>query len=164
MPIIVDRHASVLRAQARRFIGENPAAALATSDLAGMPHVATVYCVAHEDLSLYCSTRVEGRKFKNMTERPQVAVAFTNEARLCTIQLTGSAERIENIRLEQEILHQLMTIRYHDPYWPIPSMQLFERGVTNELAILKITPLEMTYANFENPTLHNVKSFFQKVI
>ena len=161
---MVKMHKSSLKEQAYKFIEENRAAALATSNQHGMPHVATVYCVPNRDLSLYFTTSVEGRKFNNMIGNPNVALAFTDEAKLSTIQLTGFSERIEDLHFEQEILHQLMTSRHRDPNWPFPSMQLFEKGSSNELAIMKVTPTEMTYANFEDPQGMEQKSIFQKVI
>lgn len=151
------------RALAHRFIMANRAAALATADKTGVPHVAPVYCIVDENLALYFSTRVEGSKYVNLINHPTVAMAFINEEKLTAIQLTGTAERIENIQLEQDILHKLMTLRHQDPYWPLPTMQLFERGATNELAIIKVVPTEMTYANFEN-TGSKPKQFFQKIL
>jgi nitroimidazol reductase NimA-like FMN-containing flavoprotein (pyridoxamine 5'-phosphate oxidase superfamily) len=157
-------HKFTLKERAYKLIEEHRAAALATSDQICMPHVATVYCVPNKDLSVYFSSRIEGRKLKNLLANPNVAMAFTDETKLRTIQLTGFAEQIEDLYLEQEILHKLMTMRYQDPNWPVPPMQLFEKGYSSQVAIIKVTPTEMTYANFENPQALGRKSFFQKVI
>ena len=150
--------------KARKFIIKHRAGALATTSLKGVPHVATIYCIVDEDLNLYFSTRVEGRKFHNLLENPTVALAFSDEVNMGTVQLTGKAERVESLELEQDILYKLITYRYGEPNWPSPPFKLFERGATNELAIIKVTPFEMTYASFETTTTGRYKPFFEKVI
>jgi uncharacterized pyridoxamine 5'-phosphate oxidase family protein len=150
---------------AYKFITNNRAAALATVSKAGVPHVVSIYCVVHEDLSIYFMTRVEGRKFTNLTYQPKVAMAFTDEKGLKTIQLTGAAERVNSLKLEQTIWHDLM--RFRLPWaeqGPVPAIQLFERGATNELAIIKVMPYEMTFANFEKMANGRYNPFFQKII
>ena len=153
-----------LREQARQFIARNRAAALATVDPKGNPQVATVYCVVDETLAVYFTTRVEARKFTNLMRHPTVAMIFTNENELTTLQLSGEAERIESMELEQEVLSWLMTHRKWDPQWALPTMQLFEHGATNELAIIKVVPSEMTLSNFRKDTSEQHRPFFQKVI
>jgi general stress protein 26 len=146
------------------FISEHRAGSLGTANAAGVPHVAIVYCMVKHDLSLYFSTRVEGRKFQNIMVNPTVALTFLDELGMATIQLMGQAERVQNLELEQEVLHDLITYRYGDPNWPVPPVKLFEQGSTNELAIIKVTPYEMTYANFETSITGRYKPFFTKIL
>lgn len=154
-----------LRKLAYDFVSNNRAAALATVGKNGIPHVVSIYCVIRKDLSLYFMTRVEGRKIVNLLHQPMIAMAFTSEGTLESIQLTGKAERVEDLKLEQEIWHELMHFRIP---WadkgPVPAVQLFESGATNELAIIKVTPKEMTYANFGPMVNGRYKTFFQKII
>jgi nitroimidazol reductase NimA-like FMN-containing flavoprotein (pyridoxamine 5'-phosphate oxidase superfamily) len=153
-----------LKELAYQFMNDNRMAALATSNRRGVPHVAPVFCIARKDLSLFFSSSVEGRKFNNLTDRPTVALSFSDEDSLSTVMLTGTAERINNLNTESEIMHELNMLRHNDPHWPIPSMKLFERGTTNEVAIMKVTPFEMTYANFENIRTELRQPYFQKII
>ncbi len=146
------------------FIRLNRAGALATIDEAGHPHVAIVYVIVHEDLSLYFSTRVEGRKFQNLLDRPVVSLTFFNEDDMESVQLTATAERVESLQLEQEILHKLIVYRYGEPNWPVPPVKMFEQGATNELAIIKITPFELTHASFATNESGRYKPFFQKIL
>ena len=155
---------SSLRKMAKDFIERNRMGSLATSDKQGNPHVATIYCIVNKDLTLYFSTRVESRKYHNLTNRPTVAMTFNNEKDMTTLQLTGVAGRIETLSIEQEILRELILIRYGEPNWPVPPVKLFEHGVTNELAIIKVVPHEMTFANFETTDKGRYKTFFQKII
>lgn len=147
------------------FILTNRAAALATVSPEGIPHVATVYCVLNKDLSLYFMTRVEARKFVNLTNQPKIAMAFTNEPQLQTVQLTGIAERIDDLEIEQAVWHDLMQFRIPtNGQKPVPAIQLFQKGSTNEIAIIKVTPIEMTFANFDLQPDGRYKSFFKKVL
>lgn len=150
---------------AYEFIQDNRTAALATVSSDGIPHVATIYCVVYEDLSLYFMTRVEGRKFANLTHHPKVAMVFSNEGELGTLQLTGKAEQIANMKKEQAVWQDLMRLRTPlSGRSPVPAIQLFERGATNELAIVKVIPYEMTFATFEQTTNDRYKPVFQKII
>lgn len=153
-----------LRKQAYDFISDNRVGALATIRVDGIPHVVIVYCLVEEDLSIYFSTRVEGRKYENLVHQPNIAMTFYNEKNLTTIQLTGMAERVDDLKREQEVHYNLMKLRNIKINWTLPPMQLFERGATNELAIIKITPSEMTYATFKTSDSGRHKPFFQKII
>lgn len=158
------RKADSLQSRSYKFIRKNRAAALGTSDQDGTPHVVIVYCLIESDLSLYFVTRVESRKFKNIAARPIVSMAFYNESSLDTIQLMGKAERIDDLKQEQAILFELIKLRHKEPQWTVPPIEMFERGATNELAIIKVSPSEMTYATFETLNNGRYKPFFQKVI
>lgn len=149
---------------ARDFITDNRAAALATANHEGLPHVSVVYCVIGKGLEIYFSTRVEGRKYRNLMERSTVALAFYDEPQVQMIQLTGIAERLEDMQEEQKVMSQLMKLRFGDPSWPLPTVQMFNRGTTREIAIIKVTPSEMTYASFSTPETGRYKPVFQKII
>lgn len=153
-----------IRAFAFDFITENRAAALATVDGSSLPHVAYVYCAPDKSLNVYFSTRAFGQKFENLLNRPNVAMAFSNEESLTTIQLQGVAERVDDVEQEQSIMHELLVLRYNDPNWPLPPMQLFEKGFTNEVAVIKITPSRMTLADFSDPDKRDEGNFFQTII
>lgn len=155
---------SALKKLAYQFITTHRAAALSTVDNQGNPHVAPVFCVVRKDLSMYFSTRIEGRKFTNLIQNPAVAMTFVDEANVAAIQLSGKAERIENLKLEQSILYDLARQRYQDPNWPMPTLKLFEQGSTIQIAIIKVTPTEMTYADFATPETGKYKAFFQRII
>jgi general stress protein 26 len=130
------------------FIAKNRDGSLATADNGGKPHVSIVNCIVHSDLTIYFSTRVHGRKYKNLIERSEVAMAFSDDNSVQTLQLSGKVERLKSKKQAQSILHELMVKRYGNPNWPLPSLDLFEIGSTNELAIMKVTPSEMTFSNF----------------
>jgi len=152
-----------LREKAYSFMKANRAAALATTTPDGKPNVAIVYGLVNEDLSVYFSSRVEGRKFQNLMAQPQVSMAFFDELNMVTLQLSGTAERVEELSVEQDVLFDLITLRSGEPNWPVPPLKMFEKGSTNELAIIKVTPTEMTYGSFETDKSGRYKPFFEKI-
>jgi len=149
---------------ARDFLNNNHAAALATADSAGMPHVSIVYCVASEELTVYFSTRVQSRKFEDVAVRPEVSMAFYDETRLQTVQLSGTARRLENFDKEQEIMGRLMRLRFNKKDWETPVMKLFDRGTANEIAIMEVTPEEMTFADFGTSGTDKRVPIFRRII
>jgi hypothetical protein len=66
--------------------------------------------------------------------------------------------------LEQEILQKLFILRFTNKNWPMPVIKMYESGLASEIALLKVVPTEMTYANFETKPENLYRSFFQKVI
>lgn len=161
MPTILKRQ---LRKKTYQFLLDNRSAALATAGKKGPPHVATIFFVPRKNLTLYFTTRTSGRKFQNLIAQPRVAMAITDDEKLITVQLSGVTEQVANPRLEREILQDLWLFRHKDPNWPIPPMKLYERGAVDDLAVIKVTPSEMSYANFEIATTGKYKSFFHRVI
>ncbi len=145
-------------------IRRNRAAALATVDAHGIPHVATVYCLAKRGFTVYFVTRVEARKYHNILFQPIVAMTFTNEGKLESVQLTGRAERVESLQDEQAILYELMSLRHEGQDWPLPPIKQYERGAASELAVIKVIPTELTYANFTPAAAGKYQPFFHQVI
>lgn len=146
------------------FIKANHLATLATVDERGNPHAATIEFMVHEDLSLYFTTRIEARKFKNLTDKPTVAMTITDESAMVTVQLTGKAERIENFKQEQKLIMELWTLRFNAATWPIPSVQMYQQGATNNIAVIKVKPFEMSYSIFKHQPSGRYKPFFHKII
>lgn len=148
----------------QKFITDHRAGALATTGPNNQPHVAIIYCFVEKDLSLYFSTRVESRKYQNIRHNRTVALAFFSESDMQTVQLTGQAERVDTLSVEQEILRQLIRLRFGEPNWPAPPIKMFEKGITNELAIVKITPVELSFGSFDTTKDGRYKPFFQEII
>jgi nitroimidazol reductase NimA-like FMN-containing flavoprotein (pyridoxamine 5'-phosphate oxidase superfamily) len=156
--------AKSLKNKVFELVSAHYSGALATVGAHETPHVATVYCLVTKDLLFYFVTRIESRKFANLSTNSQVALAFTNEAAMETVQLTGTAERVESYEDEQRIFYKLMTQRYATPGWPPPALSMFERGDSRELAVIRISPMELSYANFQKLSNGRYRPFFHKVL
>jgi len=151
--------------RARNFIITHRAASLATVDKDGVPQVVYVYCLVDDDLALYFMTRVESRKFENIVNQPKVGMSFVSEKTMEAIHLTGVAERVNDLESEQSIWFELMKLRSPDTAnEPVPVVQMFERGATGEVAIIKVTPYEMTFATYQKAKEGHYIDFWQKVI
>lgn len=152
------------RKLAYKFLDANRTAALATVDVNNQPDVATVYCVINKDLTIYFTSRVEGRKYINLMRNPSVALSFAKESTLETVLVRGTAQRVDTFSLEQRVLGCLLTEKKTGELRSLPPMQLFDRGYTNEVAILKVTPAEITYAKFSDSSPGQDRPFFQKIL
>ena len=153
-----------VRLKAYEFLHSHRAATLATITTNKTPDAATVFYIVDNDLFIYFMTRVESRKFRNIEKHQEISMVITDENTMETIQLTGVAERIEDLKEESGALTKLWTADYGNPNWPGPAAKLFESGHSVQLAVLKVMPLEMTYASFEKRENGNIKSFFEKII
>jgi general stress protein 26 len=151
------------------FLLSNRAASLATVSPQAVPHAATIYFIVDEKFNFYFSTHAQGRKFENLATNPKVAMTISNEKTVSTVQLTGMASRVEDYLEEQQILFELLRSRYkEDPNWQPPPLKMFERGETNQIAIIKVVPYELSYGNFElaytGEKTKQYTPFFQPVI
>lgn len=146
------------------FLNTHRAATLATVNAAGDPDSATVYYVADKRLRLYFMTRVNSRKFRNLAAHPRVSMVVTDESQLVTVQLTGTAKRVERLREDNHIMFRLWVDNYKNPSWPPPAVRLFEKGAFAELAIVRVTPKTMTFARFKKLNNDRYQSFFQQVM
>lgn len=155
---------SDLKGAVYRFIKNNRVASLATVGKDNVPQVTILYCLIRKDLSIYFMTRIEGRKFQNLIKNPVVSMAFYNEKDLDTVQLTGRAERVDDFDTETQVLYELLKLRGGQNQWTVPPIELFKRGATNELAIIKVTPIEMTLAEFKPLPNGRYKPIFTKII
>lgn len=153
-----------LTAKARDFIHKNRAGALATVSKESVPHVAVVYSLIEPDLTLYFITRVESVKYVNLTVNPTVSMSFSNEKTMITVQLTGRAEVVDDLKEYQDLMYRILTLRHSKHFSANPPMQLLQRGATSELAVIKVTPTKMVYANFKPLSSGKYKPFFSEVI
>lgn len=153
-----------IRLTAHKFLSTHRAATLATVTIKTKPDAATVFYIVDEELTIFFMTRIESRKFRNLEKQHVVSMVITDEKTMETIQLTGTAERIENLVEESGALTRLWIADYRNPNWPGPAVKLFESGHSVQLAVVKVVPLEMTYASFERQKNGRYVSFFEKVI
>ena len=153
-----------IRKAAHKFLSAHKAATLATIATNMIPDAATVFYIVDKDLTIYFMTRIESRKFRNIQKQNVVSMVMTDEKTMETVQLTGKAERIEDIKEENGALTKLWRADYKDPRWPGPAVKLYETGHSVQLAVIKVVPYEMTYALFEREDKGRYGSFFEKII
>lgn len=145
------------------FIRLHPAGALATVGMDGSPHIATVYCLARDDTSVYFSTAVEADKYRNLSAQPYVALCFYDESSIQQLQVYGLADRVESPKEEQKLLDALIALRIGKPDWPPPPLKLYESGLSNELAVIRVTPTRSMFTDF-GATAGQHKAYFQQIL
>ena len=153
-----------IQSAAHKYLSAHRTATLATVNAKKKPDAASVFYIVDNDLTIYFMTRIESRKFHNLENQTIVSMVITDEETMETIQLTGAAERIENLEEEGRALTKLWTADYRNPNWPGPAVKLFESGHSVQLAVVKVVPQEMTYAVFERQNKGKYGSFFEKII
>ncbi len=147
-----------------KFIKKNHLGALATVNKKGQPDVAVIYCSIKDDLSLYFSTRVEAAKFQNISNNPAVAITFYDAKSVSTVQIRGRAKRLEDLKAEQDIMLELVKQFYSQGGKMPPFQQLFENFDSNELAIVKIKPTDVSYSSFKQTRLSKAKPVHKKIL
>lgn len=152
------------KAAAFRFLQTNKSAALATVSSSGTPHVATIYYLSDNRLNLYLVIGVESRKYQNLILNTDVAMAISEDGPIVrkTLQLSGIISRINNINEEQRIIEQLC--RKNGRNSSMPFLIIYNRRLSDELAVMKVVPYEMTLAKYSNRDVDLNKEIFISVI
>lgn len=134
--------------KAYKFLTENDTAVIATVTKAGLPHGATISYLADNKLNLYFVTSVESKKYQNLINNRDVAITIYRDSESLkeSIQLSGRAERVDNIDSEQKAMEILM--RKAGDNVPVPFWILYNQNHSEELALVKITPYKMTMGSF----------------
>jgi len=147
-----------------KFLQTNKSAALATISSNHRPHVATVYYLVDKKLNLYFVTGIESIKFANLIRYPYVAMAISqdNPRVRKTLQLSGLASRIDNIYEEQEIIEHLWKKTGRTS--AVPFLMIYNSGQSNELAVIKVKPYEMTLAKFSTSDSDLKQKIFTPII
>ena len=149
---------------ALKFLQTNQSAAIGTVSSLGRPHVATVYYLNDKKLNIYFVTSIESRKFKNIKFNPCVALAISQDLPWVkrTLHMTGMAYRIESLDQEQKIIKQLWLKVGRKT--TLPFLLIYDRGYSEELALFKVVPIEMTMAKFSSRNNDKNEALFTSVI
>jgi nitroimidazol reductase NimA-like FMN-containing flavoprotein (pyridoxamine 5'-phosphate oxidase superfamily) len=131
-------------AAARRMFASLPAAAVATLNPDGSPHVVPLWFVWPED-ALYVSTRREGRTWANASADPRVALTVDlgrSWVELAGIQVVGRAELLpaEDAELRTPIS------AWHEKYRPLLAGEGFGRfaQAVRGLGFLRVVPTSIS--------------------
>lgn len=137
------------------FFRQHPLMTLTTVTTDGIPQNAAVYVYMDDDFNCYFATRSTTRKFNNVTDNPVVTLATHDENVIMFGELLGDAQLLENKEEVAALLPQLQKIieARKSVYWVPPVAQL--EG--DDYVFFKITPKEVTFANYELSSADNPK-------
>lgn len=120
----------------KNFIHYHFTGTIATADLKGEPHAATIDFAICDDLSLLFNTDVASKKYKNLSENLQICAVFSDSNHI-TVKYYGVARELAGEE----------AIEWQDKYdksvvkrsWKIGDYRLF-----------KVTPTYIRYSNYTN--------------
>jgi len=83
-----------IRSEVMTFLRANLVCVIATVD-GDKPEAATIHFLADDEMNLFFVTRRQTRKFKNLSENPNVAIVVGTELAPRTLQIEGEAVEID---------------------------------------------------------------------
>lgn len=132
----------------QRLFSDQHLASIATISVDGKPHSSTVFYVVDDNMNLYFPTRSKSRKFENIQTNSSVSVDITDEQRMQTIQIQGTAEEIEDPKMTMQLIERLLSASGDQHIslgkWIPPIKQMRE----GHFAIIKVTPDWMRLGDF----------------
>ncbi len=142
--------------EAREFLQTHHLGVLSTI-MDGKPWGAAVYFAAGDHFALYFLTATNGQKYEAMQQNPHVAFTVADDTAQTTAQLTGTVTRLPFGDEMDEAYSALAGI--HAPgmkSWNPPVSKLHQA----ELAVMKITPDFMQFANYKEDDQDDPKHEF----
>lgn len=124
------------------FLRSKAIAVISTISPEGLPEAATIYFTVDGKFQFYFLTKTFARKFKNISENPNVALVIGTESEPVTVQVEGVAQKITD-QIEFNTQFENMTKIYSKLEYVAPMFQL--SGGQHELVLYKITPNWMRF-------------------
>jgi len=141
--------------EAYDFLKDINIAVLATS-FDNQPLASTMYYVVSPDLCVYFITENETKKYKHIQSNPNVSIVVTNREKVQTMQILGTAERVDDATTKINIIQQMSMANAQKNWlhWP-PPISKIEAG---EMVIIKVLPTWIRFADYLQEDLHDVFS------
>lgn len=143
------------------FLKVHPVASLATASTSGVPHVATVYVNIDDSLNLYFITKAETTKTHNILANPQVALSITDAKELKTVQVTGSAQKVVDNAIAQQILTKVTNIVHATTESTVPPI---DKLVAGDYVAFVVHPSSIRLAEFIKPNVSENEGLFDVVV
>jgi general stress protein 26 len=93
----------------QRLLREQHIAVVGTIESNGQPHGATIFCVMHEDGTIFFPTRTSSRKYKNSQTNPLISLVVTHPTEPITVQMHGTIAETTDPAMTQHAIEHLMT-------------------------------------------------------
>lgn len=135
------------RKEAYDFLTSHKFAVLSTADKDGRPWGATIYYIVDEDFNFYFFTRAQSKKYRNIQERPEVAITISDNGEQTTVQAAGMVSEVP-LGPEHDHAFRLLSL-IHPPgqfEW-IPPVTKIQNG---EMLLLKLAPQHMRFSDFKS--------------
>jgi general stress protein 26 len=96
----------------RDFLNAHGVGILATASAEGIPHAATIYFIIDDDFNIYFITKEQTTKHNNLAANPHAALAVYDAKSQSTIQVTGSANEVHDIKQVEYIFGRVLEITH----------------------------------------------------
>lgn len=137
-----------------RFINEHHVATVATVDISGTPHAATVFCLMNADGILYFPTRTQSRKYESIIRTGKAALACTHPEEPITVQLHGNGQEVTDEKELREVIEAFTAASTDDEalrtHW-LPPVKRMHDG---HFALIKIHPTWIRISDFRTEEQH----------
>lgn len=132
------------RKDALSFIKQHKTGVLATSAHDGTVHASTVFYSADDAFNIYLLTHMDSRKFKALSEHPQVAFTISIPDVPQTLQIEGMAMDISLDLEAAKKKDELFAVLNSNPWFPAPITKLDP----SETVIVWIRPTWIRWADY----------------
>lgn len=138
----------------RRFCAKNNLGVLATCSTKNDLLASALYYYFDEKFNLFCVTKVDTSKFKNIKKNPNVAFAVADEPAQLTLQLQGSAAVIKSGTKDFEKALSSIASMANDAsgVWT-PVIAKLQRG---NYVVMKIKPKFLRFADYTQSKEENI--------
>jgi uncharacterized pyridoxamine 5'-phosphate oxidase family protein len=107
------------KATALEFLSQNKVGVVATVSPDSIPQAALVYYIFRPERELYFMTKMSARKYKNLVKNNRIGIVIGTMDAPITVQLQGTASRIEDAEAEAHMLEKLLqTANGGSGAWP----------------------------------------------
>ncbi len=141
------------------FLKVHPVAAVATATTSGVPHIASVYVSVDDSLNLYFITKTNTTKAKNILSNANVALSITDASALKTVQVLGTAQKIEDPNLTHQILTKVTSIAHSTAQADTPPLNKLAAG---DYIAFVVHPSSMRLAEFIKPLASQSEGIFDE--
>jgi general stress protein 26 len=145
----------------QRLLREQHIAVVGTIESNGQPHGATIFCVMHEDGTIFFPTRTSSRKYKNSQTNPLISLVVTHPTEPITVQMHGTIAETTDPAMTQHAIEHLMTCTADEATkqrW-LPPVKRIRDG---QFTIMHITPTWIRYSDFRTEE-HRGEKFIHEV-
>ena len=113
----------------------------------GTIDAAAVFFIVDENLNFYFTTKVDTRKYQNMTRNPEVTLTTADAGTLRTIQLKGKAAVLTDLK---EVTGHTVSLINKNKTQGMPWAQPIAKLDAGQYVIIKVTPTWLRYGVFLN--------------
>lgn len=131
-----------------KFLETQHSGVLATADATSIPHAAVIYFSTDEDLCLRFATKNKTKKYENLEQNANVALACYDEATQTSLQVMGHVEKIESPDETQHVVNGMHQLSATISKTELPPA---EKVYAGDYVAFKIVPEVIKMAVYSRP-------------